>query len=178
MRKTILPACLVIAVSAAIAFAQTPPPAPPAASAPAGGGPVSAPPRLVEEPEVKSAPVAADPRALAELAKEEQALVGQAKDITVRITALQKPLRDVREHAIKTDKDLQAITRAIADKQKQLEAKLAEKYPEIAAKTKEKDDLLQQYSGTEEKLRDVRKKMDAIEAAIAKEAAAKKKESK
>ncbi len=101
--------------------------------------------------------------------------MGQAKDITVKITALEKPLRDVREQAIKTDKDLQAINRAIADKQKALEVKLAEKYPEIAAKTKEKDDLLQQYSGTEEKLRDVRKKMDAIEAAMAKEAAEKKK---
>jgi predicted nucleic acid-binding Zn-ribbon protein len=158
-----------------MAFAQTPPPAPPAPSAPAGSGPVSAPPRLVEEPEVKPAPVAADANALAELAKEEKALMGQAKDITVKITALEKPLRDVREQAIKTDKDLQAINRAIADKQKALEVKLAEKYPEIAAKTKEKDDLLQQYSGTEEKLRDVRKKMDAIEAAMAKEAAEKKK---
>ncbi|MEI6147896.1 MAG: hypothetical protein WCS01_02275, partial [bacterium] len=68
MKKRILPACLVIAVSAAIAFAQTPPSAPPAPSAPAGGGPVSAPPRLVEEPVAKLAPVAADPRALAELA--------------------------------------------------------------------------------------------------------------
>lgn len=168
-------ACLAMATFATVALAQTPAaPAAAPAPVPAGGGPISAPPRLVEEPVSKPAPVVADSNALAELAKEEQALLAQAKDATVRITSLQKPLRDVREHAIKTDKDLQAITRAIADKQKELEAKLAEKYPELAAKTKERDELLQQYSAASEKLRDVRKKMDAMKAALAKEKTEKK----
>ena len=120
------------------------------------------------------ASVAADPNALAELAREEEALMAQARDTSQQIVANQRPLASARQQAIAQDKDLLALSKEIAAKQRELEAKLVEKYPDVAIRSKEGEALEKQYSSTMEKLRAVRKNMDAIRKAIEAEDAKKK----
>jgi hypothetical protein len=138
------------------------------------GGPVVEKPMLVERAVVPPAPVIADTNVLAALTAEEKALLDQAKDITRKIIARQKPLRDMRERVVTQDKDLQAIVKAIAEKQKELDAKLLEKYPDLATQIKERDDLTREHSDVNAKLREVRRKMDEMDAAIRKQATEKK----
>lgn len=167
--KSLRLACVLLAGAGVWAVAEP-------ARGPASGAPGTEKSKLVEGAASTNAPapVTADTNALAALVKEEAALMEEAKDVTRRVTALIRPLWVAREQAVKQDKDLQAISRAIAEKEKELEAKLAEKYPDIAAKAKERDELTRQHSAVGEKLRDVRKKIDAIEEAIKKEKAEKK----
>jgi len=155
------------AVFASLALAQTP-------AAPAA--PQTAPVEKTPTDDVLNpqAPVAADPNALAALAKEEEQLMAQSKEATRKIVANERPLWADRQQAMAQDKDLQAISREIAAKQRELEAKFIEKYPDIGARSQESEALRKQYSAIGEKLRDVRKKMDAIRKAIATEQAEKK----
>lgn len=138
-------------------------------ASPVGAGPVVVNPRLVETNGVAKAPVVADTTVLAAMAAEEKALQEKGKDITRQIVVRQKPLRDARERILSDDKELQAMVNAIAVKQKELDAKLAEKHPEIAAKATECNELIRQYSEVNGKLRELRRKMDEMEEAIRKQ---------
>jgi len=126
-------------------------------------------PQLVEGVVHTNAPVAADTNALAALTAEETKLLAEAKEITIKITEMSYPLREYRQRMMSQDKDLMDINRVIREKQVELEAKLAEKYPDIGAKTKERDELTRKYSDVNSKIRDVRKKMDGIQGAIRKQ---------
>lgn len=134
------------------------------------GGPVVQPPRLAEDIVASRAsdPVVADTNALAALAQEEATLMAQAREIDQKIAALSRPLWEQRQRVVLQDPELVALTKAIAEKQKELEAKIVEKYPEVAAKAKERDQLTVQYHGVNEKLRDTRRKLDATQEAIRK----------
>jgi chromosome segregation ATPase len=163
-------ACLVcVAGYASLSFAESP----------AAQVPAVAPAAPATEPTMGdvlniAAPVAADPEALAALGKQERDLMAQHKAITEKIIANQRPLVDARQRAVSDDPDLVALNKEIASKQKEFEAKLAEKYPDIAAHSKASDELRRQYSAVGEKLRDVRKQMDAIRSALEKEKTEKK----
>lgn len=120
-------------------------------------------PRLVEDTVSTNAPVVADTNALASMAAEEKVLLAEAKAITIEITEISYPLRNYRERIVAQDKELQTLTKAIYEKQMELEAKLAEKYPDIGAKTRHRDELTRKYSEVSTKLRALRKKMDQIQ---------------
>lgn len=140
--------------------------------APGEGVALETKPKLVDEKAaLTNAPVVADINALAVLTAEEQALVAQAKEITVKITDLSYPLREKRQRMMAQDKELQLLGQAIREKQMELEARLAAKYPDIGTKTKERDEWTRKYSDINEKLRGIRKKMNGIEEAMKKEAA-------
>lgn len=141
---------------------------------PGDGVAIEVKPHLVEGVVHTNALVVADTNALAALAAEEKTLLAQAKEITIQITEMSYPLRQYRQRMMAQDKELQAISRAIYEKQMELEAKLSEKYPDIGAKTKERDELTRKYSDVSSKLQDIRKKMDGMQQAIQKDVADKK----
>jgi chromosome segregation ATPase len=114
-----------------------------------------------------------DTNALVSMKAEEKALAAEAKEIARKITVAQKPLRDVRQRVMKEDKELQALSQAIAARQQEFEARLMEKYPDIAAKEKSGKELFAQYSEVDSKLRNVRLKLDAMNAVMRKQAAEK-----
>lgn len=151
----VLGVCGLMAVKA---FAET--------NAVAAGGAAPAGSRKVEV-------AVADTNALASMKAEEKALSAEAKEITRKITVAQKPLRDARQRVMKEDKELQALSQAIAARQQEFEARLMEKYPDIAAKEKSGKELFAQYSEVASKLRSVRLKLDEMNAAVRKQAAEK-----
>jgi len=141
---------------------------------PGDGVAIEVKPQLVEGVVHTNAVVLADTNALASMVAEEKTLLADAKNITVQLTSISYPLREYRQRMMAQDKELMVMARDIAKMQQDLEAKLAEKYPDIGAKTKERDALTRRYSDVNFKLREIHKKIDAMQKAIQRDAADKK----
>lgn len=175
--------CLAMAAFATLAFAQAPASAPaPAAPAvapakgapPAAPAPVALPEKLpMDDVKLRTENVPADTNALAALETQERELLAQSKGLTEKILATQRPLAMARQRVVADDPELVALSREIVAKQKELEMKLAQGHPDIAAKIKEHDELTREFSSVGQKLQDVRRKLDAIRLAIAREKAKK-----
>ncbi len=132
---------------------------------PAGTTGAAVPRKDEAKPAVQAAP--ADTNALAALEQEERDLLATSKGLTGRIVAAMRPVQMARQRVLADDPELAAIVREIAAKQKELEQRLEKNHPTVAAMSRENDDLKRQFSEVGEKLRDVRKKMDAIRTATA-----------
>ena len=131
-------------------------------------------PKLVTAEVATNAPAAAaTTNALAAMKAEEKTLADEQKRISTKIGEVTHPLSSYRQRMMAQDKELMALAKVIREKQAELEALLLAKYPDIAAKTKERDELTRSYSDVSVKLRDLRKRMDQAEAALQQDAGGK-----
>jgi len=89
------------------------------------------------------------------------------RTVLEKLIALNNKVREGRDLALKQDQELRALMLAIDAKQKELENKLAEKYPEIAAMAAEQDQLMKEHRELSFKLQELRRKQ-AVEPAATK----------
>lgn len=113
-----------------------------------------------------NAVVTADTNALAGLVREEAALAVQAEDMTRQAMELNRPIWEERQRIMREDKELAAMTAAVAAKQKEIEARLIAKYPDLAMKINSQATLSAQCRDINVKLRDIRKQIEAMQMAI------------
>jgi type III secretory pathway component EscV len=102
------------------------------------------------------------------LTLQEEALDLQAREVTQKLISLTRPLWIARQNAMAEDGELRALTAEIDAKRMAIEKKLAEKYPDLAAKMKEQESLMRQHADLSMQLKDVRKKLDGLTATPAK----------
>ena len=105
------------------------------------------------------APAGAESPELAALEAELIKTDTQMRVLTSEIIKRHNPIREARIAALNTDKELQALSREISDKQALLEKRLLEKFPDIAAKVRESDKLKDEYAKLNARVLELRKKV-------------------
>ena len=115
--------------------------------------------------DTKAAPAVAVTNELAGLKVQEETLDLRERKLAQELISLARPLQQARQKAMQEDEELRALNAEIAAKQAAIEKKLREKHPEVAAKMKEQEALIEQHTGIVAQLRAVRKTMDELDAA-------------
>ena len=99
------------------------------------------------------------------LQEQERATDAKIGEVMGKVSLLTLPVQEATRRTLAQDEELNAMQREIAAKQQAMEKRLAEKYPDISAKLKERQELAKEYSTLVTQLRAIRKKMDQLEAA-------------
>jgi len=87
------------------------------------------------------------------------------REVLTKASGLTQPVQEATHLALAQDEELNALQREIAAKQQSLDKRLMEKYPEVAAKMKARQELSKEYSVLATQLRGIRKKLDELEGA-------------
>lgn len=93
-----------------------------------------------------------------EIKKQEIRLQGQRIELADKFIRLNYKIREVRDRAIKQDRELKSMQITIENKQKELENRLLQKYPEIQKLEDEKKEVSTQLAEIDKKLQEIRTK--------------------
>jgi hypothetical protein len=96
-----------------------------------------------------------------EIKKQEIHLQGQRMEVTDKLWRLNYKIREIRDRALKQDRELKAMQETIENKQKELETRLLQKYPELQKLEDEKKQLTAQIVEIDKKLQEIRGKTDS-----------------